>query len=61
MAIERLTFNEGMMMEIIEVIRAGVETCVTPVRMETKKFLVEWCDRSEEYARSADSRHEDEQ
>ena len=59
MALERLTFEEGMMREINEVIRTGVEI-VAPLRKETEDLLTEWCDSGEEYARSSDSRHEDE-
>lgn len=55
MAIERLTFNEDMMMEIIEVIRAGMEVVAT-LRLETEVLLTAWCDSGEEYARECDSR-----
>ena len=56
---ESFAFSETCMMEIIEVLRSGLDTLSRidgVVADDTRKLIEKWCEDSEEYANEMDRR-----
>ncbi len=55
MARESFSFPEGMMAEIIEVLRIGL-IFRDPISEDVAELIDDWCDDNEEYAKEWDRR-----